>query len=157
MFKGTLFFLFSFLLFSNLQAQHFKESVVNKKWILASERIENADSIVFVPYNKEKISLNTMIWVFKPNGRIEYDYQSSDDIEACAGVDFLDLEIESCSWRQNTQTFDVMLTLKGGYASIDDFLMKNEYVFSLNEVGGFTLGLKKKFFFKDYTLTNSKP
>ena len=40
-----------------------------------------------------------------------------------------------------------MLTLKGGYASIDDFLMKNEYVFSLNEVGGFTLGLKKKFFF----------
>ena len=94
MFKGTLFFLFSFLLFSNLQAQHFKESVVNKKWILASERIENADSIIFVPYNKEKISLNTMIWVFKSNGRIEYDYQSSDDIEACAGVDFLDLEIE---------------------------------------------------------------
>ena len=157
MFKGTLFFLFSFLLFSNLQAQHFKESVVNKKWILASERIENADSIVFVPYNKEQISLNTMIWVFKPNGRIEYDYQSSDYIEACAGVDFLDLEVESCSWRQNTQTFNVMLTLKGGYASIDDFLMKNEYVFSLNELDGFTLALKKKLFFKDYTLTNSKP
>ena len=157
MLRGSLTFLFSVLIFSNLHAQHFKENVVSKKWILVTERVEDADSIVFMPYIKQKVSLNTMIWLFKPNGRIEYDYQSSDDIDACAGVDFLDLEVETCSWRQNTQTFNVMLTLKGGYASIDDFLMKNEYTFSLIENGGFALVLKKKVFFKDYTLTNSKP
>jgi hypothetical protein len=125
----------------------------NKKWILVTEKAEKSDYIAFVPYSKAKVTLNTMIWVFLPNGRIAYDYQSSEDVEACLGVDFLDLDVEVCTWRFNPATQAILLTLKGGYASIDDFILKNEYQFQTieneNQEVGFELVLKKKIFYRN--------
>jgi hypothetical protein len=144
-----------FLLISSLavKAQDFKSFVANKKWILVTEKAEKSEYITFVPYSKEKVTLNTMIWVFLPNGGIEYDYQSSEDVEACLGVDFLDLDVDACTWRLNPATQSILLTLKGGYASIDDFILKNEYQFQPledeNQEVGFELVLKKKVFYRN--------
>jgi hypothetical protein len=94
-----------------------------------------------------------MIWEFKPNGRLTYDYQSSEDVEVCLGVNFLDLDVDACTWRPNSATNIILLTLKGGYASIDDFILKNEYEFQTflvnNRVKGFELVLKNKVFFRN--------
>ncbi|MCP9761675.1 hypothetical protein [Lacihabitans soyangensis] len=146
--------LFSLILFSNIsKAQDFKTFVANKQWILVTEKAEKSQLIRFVPYSKNLVTLNTMIWEFKPNGRLEYDYQSSEDVEACLGVDFLDLDVDACTWRPNPATNTILLTLKGGYASIDDFILKNEYEFQTfsdeNQMEGFELVLKKKVFFRN--------
>ncbi|MFN8431127.1 MAG: hypothetical protein U0V04_14215 [Spirosomataceae bacterium] len=141
-------FLFFVLISITALGQTFKEKVPARKYIIVEDRVDTLSSIKFIPYSQEKISLNTMIWTFKPNGRIEYDYQSSEDIEACAGVDFLDLDVDACFWRLNPATHTITLTLKGGYSSIDDFVLKNEYDFQ-NESEGFSLVLKKKILYKN--------
>ncbi|MCA0363680.1 MAG: hypothetical protein LCH67_06525 [Bacteroidetes bacterium] len=141
-------FLFFVLISITALGQTFKEKVPARKYIIVEDRVDTLSSIKFIPYSQEKISLNTMIWTFKPNGRIEYDYQSSEDIEACAGVDFLDLDVDACFWRLNPATHTITLTLKGGYSSIDDFVLKNEYDFK-NESEGFSLVLKKKILYKN--------
>lgn len=148
-----LFISFSFLLVSFIaRAQEFKSFVEGKKWILETEKAEKSNSLKFIPYAKEKVTLNTMIWVFEANGSIEYDYQSDDDVEACLGVDFLDLDVDACQWKLNTVNNTILLTIKGGYASIDDFIFKNEYEFQTKELEnqdlGFELMLKKKIFFR---------
>ncbi|MCP9770853.1 hypothetical protein EGI22_23360 [Lacihabitans sp. LS3-19] len=148
---------FVFLLFVSVvsQGQDFKSFVLNKKWILVTEKVDTAKTLKFVAYDKAKISLNTMIWDFQSNGRLEYDYQSDEDIDACLGVDFLDLDVDVCTWRYNPSTQTLQMTLKGGFASIDDFILKNEYTFSNSldeyEMPQFELSLKRKIFFKDLT------
>lgn len=145
--------LFLFFYSCTLHAQDFRAYVANKQWILITEKPEKSERIRFVPYSKDLVTLNTMIWEFKPNGRLVYDYQSSEDVEACLGVNFLDLDIDACTWRPNPATNIILLTLKGGYASIDDFVLKNEYEFQTflgnNQVKGFELVLKKKVFFRN--------
>ncbi len=151
--RRSIVFIAIFLISSALKAQDFKTFVANKKWILITEKAEKSSSIRFIPYATDKVTLNTMIWIFKPNGRIEYDYQSSEDVEACLGVDFLDLDVDVSTWRLNSVNQSIMLTLKGGYASIDDFILKNEYDFQAleqeNSESGFELVLKKKVFFRN--------
>ena len=148
--------IFVFLLLVSLasQAQDFKSFVLNKKWILVTEKVDTAKTIKFVEYDKSKVSLNTMIWDFKANGRLEYDYQSDEEIDACLGVDFLDLDVDVCTWRYNTTTQTLHMTLKGGFASIDDFILKNEYTFSNSldefEKPQFELSLKRKVFFTQH-------
>jgi len=151
--RRSIIFIAIFLISSALKAQDFKTHVANKKWILITEKAEKSESIRFIPYSTDKVTLNTMIWIFKPNGRIEYDYQSSEDVDACLGVDFLDLDVDVSTWRLNPANQSILLTLKGGYASIDDFILKNEYDFLAfeeeNNETGFELVLKKKVFFRN--------
>ena len=114
----------------------------------------NDNKLVFVNYEKKKVDLNTMIWKFLPNGRLEYDYQSSEDIFACAGVNFLDMDLNDCQWFYNPSTLILTLQIKGGYASIDDFVFKRDYkVGMLDENGGYgyTLTLEREQFFNDLT------
>lgn len=136
-----------------LKAQDSRSFIQGKQWILATEKAEKSNTLKFIPYSKDKVSLNTMVWTFLPNGRIAYDYQSSDDVEACLGVDFLDLDVDACIWRPVPNTNFILLTLKGGYASIDDFILKNEYEFQTAEDEnlemGFELKLKKKVYFRN--------
>ena len=94
--------------------------IKKNQWILVTDKIENKKEINFVSYQKKKVELNAMIWSFLENGNIEYDYQSAENIEACNGVDFLDLDSENTSWKFNNTSQIFTLTLKGGYASIDD-------------------------------------
>lgn len=112
---------------SNLQAQTTQDFLLNKQWILKNDKILKSDKIVFTPYAKEKVTLNTMIWSFVADGTIEYDYQTSEDIEACLGVDFLDLDIDESNWKINNLNNNIIFSLKGGYASIEDFIYKAEY------------------------------
>ena len=150
--RSIIFIAIFFISFAT-KAQDFKSYVANKKWILVTEKAEKSGSIRFIPYSMDKVTLNTMIWIFKPNGRIEYDYQSSEDVEACLGVDFLDLDVDVSTWRLNPTNQSILLTLNGGYASIDDFILKNEYDFQAleeeNSESGFELVLKKKVFFRN--------
>jgi hypothetical protein len=147
--KNIVFLIFTLVSIGAL-GQTFKERVPQKKWILVNDKIDTLKILNFVPYSKEKIGLNTMIWTFKPNGQLDYDYQSAEDVEACIGVDFLDLDIDRCQWALNPISHSLTLTLKGGFASIDDFILKNEYEIKENEEGGFSLVLKKNIIKKYY-------
>jgi hypothetical protein len=130
----------------------------SKKWILKSNNILK-DEIEFVEYKQKKVSINTMVWQFMPNGKIEYDYQTGDDVDACLGVDFLDIDIDESSWRYNPQDLTLILNIKGGYASIDDFIFKKEYRISLideDDDYGYSLDLVKVYYFNDLTRFRKK-
>lgn len=130
----------------------------SKKWILKSNNILK-DEIEFVEYKQKKVSINTMVWQFMPNGKIEYDYQTGDDVDACLGVDFLDIDIDESSWRYNPQDLTLTLNIKGGYASIDDFIFKKEYRISLideDDDYGYSLDLVKVYYFNDLTRFRKK-
>jgi len=144
-----------FLLFSSftLKVQDFRSYVANKQWILVTEKAEKSERIRFVSHSKDIVSLNTMIWEFKPNGRLTYDFQSNEDVEACLGVNFSDLDLDASTLRPNSATNIILLTLMGGYASIDDFISKNEYESQTflvdSKVECFEMVLKNKVFFRN--------
>jgi hypothetical protein len=152
---------FTFLLFSNLVwAQVSLSSITEKKWILTNQKIEKEKTLTFKEYHSSLIEINTMIWSFEKNGILDYDYQTNSDTFACLGVDFLDLDLDysSWQWKPNLQLFT--LTLKGGYASIDDFILKAEYEVSIdkdeNEFETLTLQQTKILNFKNLAKTPKK-
>ena len=155
-------FLFFFLsICQSIFGQGVVDIIQKNQWILVTDKLEKKKEINFVSFQKKKIELNAMIWSFLDNGKIEYDYQSADNIEACNGVDFLDLDIENSFWKYNNDSQVFTLTLKGGYASIDDFVLKAEYIAFLtsDEFGnlGFQLKQTKVLTFRDLTkLTRKK-
>lgn len=125
----------------------------NSQWILETSKIEKKE-LRFIPYSKEAVDLNTMVWTFLPGGFIEYDYQTNEDIFACAGVDFLDLDLSECRWQYNAATRTLTLQLKGGYASIDDFVFKRDYLVGIEDVGdsyAYVLRKSVEYFFNDLT------
>jgi hypothetical protein len=139
----------------NVNAQSIKQKIVNKNWVLNTSKIELETELNFSIFTDDQVDINTMIWKFLPNGKIENDYKSSDDVEACLGVDFLDIDVNYSSWKVDLKTQKIILTLKGGYASVDDFIMKKEYDFEYirdeNLIEGFKLIESKVLFFKDLT------
>jgi len=155
-------FLFFFLsICQSIFGQGVVDIIQKNQWILVTDKLEKKKEVNFVSFQKKKIELNAMIWSFLDNGKIEYDYQSADNIEACNGVDFLDLDIENSFWKYNNDSQVFTLTLKGGYASIDDFVLKAEYIAFLtsDEFGnlGFQLKQTKVLTFRDLTkLTRKK-
>lgn len=123
----------------------------NLNWILNTDKIQKKQ-LEFENYSKSKVELNTMVWKFLPNGRLDYDYQSSEDVNACAGVDFLDMDVEECRWAYNPSTLIMTLQIKGGYASIDDFVFKRDYLVGMLDsetAYGYTLTLVKEHYYND--------
>jgi hypothetical protein len=134
-----------------LSAQYLQLLDDSQNWIFKNDDIKDK-KLLFVNYEKKKVDLNTMIWKFLPNGRLEYDYQSSEDIFACAGVNFLDMDVNECSWSYNPSSLVLTLLIKGGYASLDDFVFKRDYKVTMldgTEDYGYTLTLNKEQFFND--------
>lgn len=130
----------------------------NTQWILTTAKIEK-NKLEFIPYSVDKVDMNTMIWTFMPGGIIDYDYQSSADIFACAGVDFLDMDVTECRWEYDSITMELTLLIKGGYASIDDFVFKRRYTVSINDEDdeyAYTLTKNYEFFFNDLTKSSRK-
>jgi hypothetical protein len=156
-----LFLLFFSFFFINTYSQGFRDRVLNKNWILTNTRIDTCTVLSFEKYDSSKVEINTMIWNFLPNGRIQYDYQSNSDVEACLGVEFLDLDPAASSWRWDSQRLILILQMKGGFASLDDFLIKNEYQvhfqFTENQMTGFALKLSKPILFKILNTDYVKP
>lgn len=100
-----------------------------------------------------------MIWIFMPGGTIDYDYQSSDDVFACAGVDFLDMDVAECRWEYDPISATVILTIKGGYASLDDFVFKRRYNLTVNvddEDYGYILEKDLEYYFNDLRKKSKK-
>lgn len=97
-----------------------------KRWILLTNKIMK-NVIKFTSYDKSKFRINTLILTFANNGKIEYDYQMDPTLEFCAGIDFLDIDTDESAWSFDEATNVLTLTIKGGYASLDDFKFKREY------------------------------
>ncbi len=114
----------------SLSAQNLELLNDTRNWILRTPDI-TTQKLDFVNYEKKKVTLNTMIWKFLPNGRLGYDYQSNATIFACAGVNFLDMELNESTWNYNPASLVLTLQIKGGYASLDDFVFKRDYKVSL--------------------------
>ncbi len=120
----------------------------SKKWILASNKIDG-DSIEFMTYDTSKIEINTLVFTFKPKGVIEYDYESPNDVDACFGVDYLDIDLEASTWNFNAQSNVLTLSIKGGIASLDDFKFKRDYEIWLESSGNYVLRKTKEHYFID--------
>ncbi|RFS13915.1 hypothetical protein [Emticicia sp. C21] len=97
-----------------------------KRWILLTNKIMK-NTIKFTSYDKSKFRINTLILTFANNGKLEYDYQMDPTLEFCAGIDFLDIDTDESAWSFDEAGNVLTLTIKGGYASLDDFKFKREY------------------------------
>jgi hypothetical protein len=117
-----------------IEAAKLAESVVKtkillsdtKRWILLTNKIMK-NTIKFTSYDKSKFRINTLILTFANNGKLEYDYQMDPTLEFCAGIDFLDIDTDESAWSFDESINVLTLTIKGGYASLDDFKFKREY------------------------------
>jgi hypothetical protein len=140
-----------FLISQSLSAQYLQLLDDDQNWILRTPDI-NTQNLEFVNYEKEKVELNTMIWKFLPNGRLAYDYQSSSTVFACAGVNFLDMDLAESTWTYNPASLVLTLQIKGGYASLDDFVFKRDYKVSMldeKDDYGYQLTFLREQYFND--------
>lgn len=126
----------------------------SKRWMLVKNKIERND-IFLTTYNESKLTINNLIMSFDTEGKIAYDYESDPKIKFCAGVDFLDIDTDETSWEYNAEKNIVTLTLKGGYASLDDFKFKREYWVEAIE-DGYILRKQKELYFTDFRKPEKK-
>lgn len=119
-----------------------------KRWILVRNKIERGD-IYLTPYHESKLTINNLVLNLSEGGIIEYDYESDPKIKFCAGVDFLDIDTDETSWTFDADNNIFTLTLKGGYASLDDFKFKRDYTVEAFD-DGFALRRVKEHFFNDF-------
>jgi hypothetical protein len=119
----------------------------SKRWMLVKNKIERND-IFLTTFDESKLTINNLIMSFD-DGKIVYDYETDPKIKFCAGVDFLDIDTDETSWEYNAERNIVTLTLKGGYASLDDFKFKREYWVETIE-DGYILRKLKEHYFTDF-------
>jgi hypothetical protein len=119
-----------------------------KRWILVRNRIERGD-IYLTPYHESKLTINNLVLNLSESGTIEYDYESDPKVKFCAGVDFLDIDTDETSWTFDADNNVFTLTLKGGYASLDDFKFKRDYTVEAFD-DGFALRRVKEHYFNDF-------
>lgn len=119
-----------------------------KRWILVRNKIERGD-IYLTPYHESKLTINNLVLNLSDTGTIEYDYESDPKIKFCAGVDFLDIDTDETSWVFDADNNIFTLTLKGGYASLDDFKFKRDYTVEAFD-DGFALRRVKEHYFNDF-------
>lgn len=119
-----------------------------KRWILVRNKIERGD-IYLTPYHESKLTINNLVLNLSERGTIEYDYESDPKIKFCAGVDFLDIDTDETSWVFDADNNVFTLTLKGGYASLDDFKFKRDYTVEAFD-DGFALRKVKEHYFNDF-------
>jgi hypothetical protein len=120
----------------------------SKRWMLMKNKIERND-ILLETYDESKLTINNLIMSFDTEGKIAYDYESDPKVSVCAGVDFLDIDTDETSWEYNAEKNIVTLTLKGGYASLDDFKFKRDYWVETIE-GGYILRKLREYYFNDF-------
>lgn len=119
-----------------------------KRWILVRNKIERGD-IYLTPYHESKLTINNLVLNLSESGTIEYDYESDPKVKFCAGVDFLDIDTDETSWVFDADNNVFTLTLKGGYASLDDFKFKRDYIVEAFD-DGFALRRVKEHYFNDF-------
>lgn len=119
----------------------------SKRWMLVKNKIERND-IFLKTYDESKLTINNLILSFD-DGKLNYDYESDPKVKFCAGVDFLDIDTDETTWEYNAERNIVTLTLKGGYASLDDFKFKREYWVETVE-DGYILRKLKEHYFTDF-------
>ncbi|MGL4631588.1 MAG: hypothetical protein ACRCVT_10320 [Leadbetterella sp.] len=153
--------IFVFMCLAQTGFGQFKDRIVGKEWILYTPKIDTMTFMDFEVYNGEKIDINTMIWKFLPNGKLAYDYKSNSDVDACLGVDFLDIDLDNSYWKWDPNRLILILQIKGGYASIDDFIFKSEYSIHFNfnnqTLDGFSLLRTKNLSYKILNPEYAKP
>lgn len=120
----------------------------SKRWMLVKNKIERNDIFLTI-YDESKLTINNLIMSFDTVGKIAYDYESDPKVRICAGVDFLDIDTDETSWEYNAERNIVTLTLKGGYASLDDFKFKRDYWVETVE-DGYILRKLKEHYFTDF-------
>jgi hypothetical protein len=111
---------------AELLAQSKALLVETKRWILITNKITK-NVVRFTSFDRSKFRINTLILSFVDGGKIAYDYEMDPKLEFCAGIDFLDIDTDESSWSFDEANNVLTLTLKGGYASLDDFKFKRDY------------------------------
>lgn len=125
-----------------------------KRWILLTNKIVK-NTIKFTSFDKSKFRINTLILTFANNGKLEYDYQMDPTLEFCAGIDFLDIDTDESAWSFDEANNILTLTIKGGYASLDDFKFKRDYKIEQTD-DEYVLHKIKEYYFIDLKKQNQK-
>lgn len=128
--------------------------VDTRRWILITNKITK-NVIRFTSFDRSKFRINTLVLSFANGGKIEYDYQMDPTLEFCAGIDFLDIDTDESAWSLDEENNVLTLTLKGGYASLDDFKFKRDY--KIEQTGDeYVLHKIKEHYFIDLKKENQK-
>ncbi|RYU93519.1 hypothetical protein [Emticicia agri] len=145
-----------------IEAAKFAETIAKSKillsdtrrWILLTNKIMK-NTIKFTSFDKSKFRINTLILTFANNGKLEYDYQMDPTLEFCAGIDFLDIDTDESAWSFDETNNILTLTIKGGYASLDDFKFKRDYKVEQTD-DEYVLHKVKEHYFIDLKKQNQK-
>lgn len=128
--------------------------VETKRWILITNKITK-NVIRFTSFDRSKFRINTLVLSFVNGGKIAYDYEMDPTLEFCAGIDFLDIDTDESAWSLDEENNVLTLTLKGGYASLDDFKFKRDY--KIEQTGDeYVLHKIKEHYFIDLKKENQK-
>ncbi len=128
--------------------------VETKRWILITNKITK-NIIRFTSFDRSKFRINTLVLSFVDGGKIAYDYEMDPTLEFCAGIDFLDIDTDESAWSLDEENNVLTLTLKGGYASLDDFKFKRDY--KIEQTGDeYVLHKIKEHYFIDLKKENQK-
>ncbi|WP_101727816.1 hypothetical protein [Emticicia sp. TH156] len=97
-----------------------------RRWILVGNKITK-NVIRLTSFDASKFRINTLVLNFEADGKISYEYEMDPELEACAGINFLDIDTDESGWAFNETTNVLTLTIKGGVSSLDDFKFKRDY------------------------------
>jgi hypothetical protein len=96
------------------------------RWILVHNKIDK-NEIFLTSYKKSKVNLNTLVMTFGENGKIIYDYETNSKYAENLDIKYLDINTKESFWSYDTLTNSLILSIQGGYLTLDDFRFKREY------------------------------
>ena len=123
-----------------------------KRWILVGNKITK-NVIRLTSFDVSKFRINTLVLNFLSDGKISYDYEMDPELEACAGINFLDIDTDESGWAFDETNNVLTLTVKGGLSSLDDFKFKRDY--KIEQIGDeYVLHKLAEHYFIDYKKLN---
>jgi hypothetical protein len=119
----------------------------SNRWILVNNKIDK-NEVFLSSYKKAKVKLNTLVLTFAENGKIIYDYETNSKYAENLNIKYLDINVNESSWAFDSLAKTLLLTIQGGYFTLDDFKFQREY--TIDEVhDGYILMKSKELIFED--------
>jgi len=119
----------------------------SNRWILVNNKIDK-NEVFLSSYKKAKVKSNTLVLTFAENGKIIYDYETNSKYAENLNIKYLDINVNESYWAFDSLSKTLILTIQGGYFTLNDFKFQREYM--IDEVhDGYILMKSKELIFED--------
>jgi hypothetical protein len=119
----------------------------SNRWILVNNKIDK-NEVFLSSYKKAKVKSNTLVLTFAENGKIIYDYETNSKYAENLNIKYLDINVNESYWAFDSLAKTLILTIQGGYFTLNDFKFQREYM--IDEVhDGYILMKSKELIFED--------